>query len=214
MMKERIINGRIQYIKRIHEGNNNLLKRILEEMIRMRNTQWTNTTLKYMQEIHVKFIDVITLNKNKLKEKTKDWDTKLWKQELQTKTTLHIYKNFKKSIKKEQIYDNCESSIILYRARANCLPFNDRKRHTGEDTSCKICRQGSGSETLERFMLMCPVLSEERVKSTILLQQPFQEDNATTIAEFLFQAQDMMEKKKMLYQMWKKRREKINQLNP
>ena len=40
------------------------------------------------------------------------------------------------------------------------------------------------------------------------LQQPYQEDRARIIGEFLFEKCNMEEKKEILYQIWKRRREK------
>ena len=147
-----------------------------------------------MHEINVKFSNIAKLSKEKLKEKMKDWNTRQWKQELETKTTLHIYNNFKEAIKEEEVYDNCEASIILYRAWANCLPLYDQRQHTGEDMTRRVCSQENMMETLEHFILECPALTEERNKAT-KLQQPYQEDRARIIGKFLFEKCNMEEKK-------------------
>ena len=126
---------KIQYLKGILEENNTLLKRILEEMMRMRDTKWMRTTLKFMHEINVKFSDIAKLSKEKMKEKmTHGNGSRNWRQ----KQPLHIYKNFKKATKEEEDQDNCEASIILNRAQANCLPLYDQRRHIGEDTTCRF----------------------------------------------------------------------------
>ena len=103
LMKERVISGRIQYLEGITEGNNNRLKRMLEEIMRIRVTWWMRITLRYMNETNVKSSHKAKLSKEKLEENMKAWDAREWKQELKTKTTLHIYKTFKEAIKEEEV---------------------------------------------------------------------------------------------------------------
>ena len=74
-MKERIINGRVQYLKRALDGANQLLKRIMEEQIRYRNTGWIKTTLKHMNEVSIHLQQLSIENKEQVKEKIKNWDT-------------------------------------------------------------------------------------------------------------------------------------------
>ena len=49
------------------------------------------------------------------------------------------------------MYDNRPSSVIMYRARANCLKLNYRNRHQGGEVGCKLC--GANIENLEHFLL-------------------------------------------------------------
>ena len=63
---------------------------------------------------------------------------------METKSTLWVYRKFKRKIKEEKFYDNSWDSEILFRARTNTLVLEDLKRHSNEDTSCKICEMGRG----------------------------------------------------------------------
>ena len=66
--------------------------------------------------------------KEEIKSITKSWDSKTWIEEVKK---LNLYYQWKEQIAEEEFLDNKPSSIIKYKARANCLPLNDRKRHIG-----------------------------------------------------------------------------------
>ena len=56
-----------------------------------------------------------------------------------SKSTLEIYNKFNINIKEEnQVYDNSEESIILFRARTNPLPLNWRNPHK-PNTNDQLC---------------------------------------------------------------------------
>ena len=46
------------------------------------------------------------MSKAEIKKRVKDWDTKTWREELNNKSSLNIYRTWKKDIKGEEIYDN------------------------------------------------------------------------------------------------------------
>ena len=150
LMKRRIITGRIQCNMKVLNGKNELLKKILELMT-SKQIVWTMITDKYMELIGITNRELIETTKEKLKERTKGWDLRLWIEEVSSNTSLNLYMERKKENKEEQVYNNRPSSIILYKARTNCLPLNDRKRFTGENTTCILC--DGTTETLEHFIL-------------------------------------------------------------
>ena len=39
-----------------------------------------------------------------------------WRQELDSKTSLGLYRNFKREMREEIFYDNTEESILMFRA--------------------------------------------------------------------------------------------------
>ena len=99
------------------------------------------------------------MGKNEVKDNTREMDDKRWQEEIQGKSSLEIYEEEKKEIKEELMY-NRPSSVIMYRARTNCLKLNDRNRHQGGEVGCKLC--GANIEKLEHFLLECEKLGEER----------------------------------------------------
>ena len=200
LMKRRIIDGRIQYYRKITTGNNDLLKIILEQTKEGTCSTWMKNTNKYFEEINITHNDITQKTKEELKETTRIWDTNKWREEMENKSSLSIYRHWKKDIKEAECYDNRPSSTIMYKARANCLPLHDRKRHTNEDTSCKVC--SAENETLEHFLLWCPAYQEKR-KECIDLQQPYRENVCSIIGAFLFRENDIENKKEIIYDMWK-----------
>ena len=130
-------------------------------------------TKRRMKETGVSERNFWRMEKREIKSKEREMDSKRWLEEIREKTSLEIYSEEKKEIKEELLYDNRPSSVILYRARANCLRLNDRNRHQGGEVGCKLC--GAEMENLNHFLLECGELSEER-KLITELQQPYQEN--------------------------------------
>lgn len=210
-MKTRIINGRFQYLKSIEEGENQLLKEIVREMFEDERNKWMKVTKTYMNTVGVRRGNIIRMKKTEIKEATRKWDSANWKEEVNSKSSLVIYKRWKENIKEEKMYDNRPSSIILYKARSGTLQLNDRKRHTNGEVKCTLC--GHEYEDLKHFILVCPSTNNERTKAKEL-QQPYQEDEIEIMGDYLFKEENLQEKKEILYKMWKKRELIIKSLTP
>ena len=60
----------------------------------------------HLKEVGMKWEEVKTINKMGIKKKIRKEDTRKWKEELESKSSLNLYKKFKKEIKEERIYDN------------------------------------------------------------------------------------------------------------
>lgn len=202
LMITRVILGRLQYIRSIMQGRNDMLKEMLEEMMEDEKNKWMKTTKKYLDKVGLKMNQIKNMTRETLKKHVKQWDGRQWRIEVESKTSLVIYYACKEEIEEEYCFDNNPSSIVYYRARSNCLALNDRKRHTKEDSTCVLCNQEC--EDIEHFLLLCPVYSTERVYS-IHLQQPYNEKKNEIIGRFLFDKDDIEEKKETIYKMWRKR---------
>ena len=83
-----------------------------------------------MNVTNINFNDIRLNSKEYLKQFMIKWDRNIWEDELEMKTSLQIYKQFKNDFGEEEIYDNRPSSTILYKARTNTLQLNNRNRHT------------------------------------------------------------------------------------
>ena len=78
------------------------------------------------------------------------------------KSTLVVYRSNKNEIKAESVlYDNTYASMLLLRAKANCLPLNQRNRFAGEEEVCMVYDQGV-AETQEHFLMGCGELRSLR----------------------------------------------------
>ena len=208
-MRTRIAEARLRYAKGIEEGKNELLQKILRKIKGDISNKWMRETMKCMEEIGVSERTFWRMKKNEIKSKAREMDSRRWREEIQKKTSLAIYAEQKKEIKEEGIYDNRPSSIIMYRARTNCLKLNDRNRHQGGEIECKLC--GTNIENLEHFLLDCKELSEERQKM-VELQQPYQENRNKIIENVLFNTEGIEKRKEKIYSMWIKREKKLKEV--
>ena len=145
--------------------------------------KWTKTIEADLDGLGLTMSSLETMKKEELKSAVREWDDQEWFRELESKSSLYIYKRSKTEIGEEILYDNTPASVILYRARTNTLPLNDRKRHTNGSTICDIC--GEEDETLPHFLLHCPALSDTRNK-IISLQKPYMEDEVQIMTPFLY----------------------------
>ena len=94
--------GRIRYSMKILSGNNDLRKKILE-LMSTEKLAWTKLTKKYMDIIRIAHGDLRNLNTDKLKEIAKAWDTQIWKDEVNRKTSrLSMDEERKTEIKKSK----------------------------------------------------------------------------------------------------------------
>ena len=82
---------------KILNGKNELLKKILELMT-SKQIAWTMVTDKYKELIGITNTELIKMINEKLKERTKRWDVKLWIEEVSSKTSLNLYMERKKKL--------------------------------------------------------------------------------------------------------------------
>ena len=138
LMRKRVINGRISYVKGIQRNRNELLESILWIIQTEQETKWIKTTRKYMKDVNISFNDIHQKSIIYLKQCMIKWDLNIWKAELEMKTTLQIYKK-QNNFGDEKIYDNRPSSNILNKARTNTLQLNDRNRHKNKEINGMVC---------------------------------------------------------------------------
>ena len=204
LMKRRVISGRMNYIIGLNHGRNQLLETTLLTMEMEKNTKWIKTTLKYLNEVGMTFGDLRQKSKKEIKQQLIQWDKEQWKKEMESKTSLQLYRIFKTEIREEDIYDNRPASTTLYKARTNTLQINDRNRHINKETSCMICGDINKKEDIYHFVLHCTGYIDERRKIREL-QQPYLENEENILGSFLFDRRNIERKKEQLHQMWKRR---------
>ena len=201
-MTARIMEGKIKLLKHTMKNEESLLGKITTEMKALPSAKWTRNMGLYLKRVNIDYNQLRYLSKDEIKSAVSQWDTKEWLKELREKPSLEIYCRWKEKMgKMDKIYDNTPLSVLLYKARSNILPLNDRKRWSNGDTSCKAC--GAVMEDLNHFLLYCPKYNE--IRSTIIqLQQPYQRIEQDIIGRYLFRG-DMEDCKKSLGRMWNKR---------
>ena len=77
LVKKRVINGRINYIKGIQSNRNKLLETILWTIETERETKWIKITRKYMNVTNINFNDIGLNSKEYLKQFMIKWDLNL-----------------------------------------------------------------------------------------------------------------------------------------
>ena len=169
-------------MKRMCERNK-LLGLILHNLVSM----------KYLDEVKLHIGDVETNQK----EICTMWDNEQWKSDINSKSTLKVYRHHKKQIQEEHIYSNHPSSVIWYKARINALQLNDRNRHTNKETRCIICENEIENEDIYHFILYCPAYNTERSQIPEL-QQPYNNNKEEVLGHFLFDKGNAHKKKEHL----------------
>ena len=101
----------------------------------------------------MKYGEIVETSGKEIKARVRRVDTEKWERELESKTSLGLYRRYKGVIREERIYDNRYSSELLYGARANALGLNDRRRHEGGSMRCDLC--GGEREDLIHFLIEC-----------------------------------------------------------
>ncbi len=71
------------------------MRKNIEEKATMRNGYWFKSTKEFMREVNVKYFDLKTIKKEKLKDKIMEWDSKKWQQEIAGKSRVSVYKIWK-----------------------------------------------------------------------------------------------------------------------
>ena len=155
---------------------------------------------KYMKELDIEERNFMRMKKDDIKRKARTADTNRWRDELERKGSLEIYRMGKQDIKEEKIYDNRPASITLYRARANCLNLNIRNRHKNLSTACNLC-ETEEEEDLNHFLLHCDQWIEERSLRKEF-QRPYEEDQKKIIVRFLFEEENLEEKEIYWHNLW------------
>ncbi len=123
----------------------------------------------------------------------RDLDTGELKREMNEKSSLKIYRKWRKEIGGQEVYTNNQASEILFNARTNNLNLNERKRFRGEDTKCDMC--GAENEDLKHFLWWCPAYREER-RTFTRLQQPYVKEEEDIIGKYLFENRYIEETKR------------------
>ena len=96
-MYTRIRGNQLKYLKYIEENeSNDLLRRIIEEKLNTPKDYKIQTTKEFMKHTKIKHSDLKGMKAQKLKGKIIEWDTENWEKEVAERSSLNIYRKFKK----------------------------------------------------------------------------------------------------------------------
>ena len=120
-----------------------------------------------------------------------------WREQLEKKNSLEIYRRFKKEMKVEDYSGSLESMVWL-RARTNSLNLGENSWQRNREI-CVGCTEER--ETLEHFILHCPRWQEWRLESGFL-HRPRIEETDQVLGEFLLRGHKSNTKMRTLLKMW------------
>lgn len=161
-MVARAMKAKLNFLKYASNSANGVLNRAVEDMF-SKNYGWSRKIKLYMERTAIEGLDNLKiLSTGEIARRVKEWDTKEWEKDLQSRVTLQLFRSCKKEIREEKFYDNTFGSVLLFRARSNSLKLGWRGRFEGKEVRCKLC--GAEEETLEHFIVLCPSFVESRIK--------------------------------------------------
>ena len=201
LMESRFMQTKLLFVKSIMDGENELLKEILYNIRGDNKNLWNKKLNDYLSVLRIRFNRLKIMSNQEIIKVTRNFDTENWVKEIEKKTSIRIYRKFKKEIKEEQIYRNDFSSILLFQARSNTLSLNIENRFRNESTICELCKVEG--ENLEHFVLKCRNLDGSREKNFI---EKFKDmNNEDILGNMLFNYENIETTKKMLENLWRDR---------
>ena len=135
----------------------------------------------------------------------------MWTKEVENKSTMKLYKLYKKEIMEIDQYENTEESQLIERSRTNSIQLNWRNRFKNQDTTCPACNKEE--ETLEHFLLHCEAYTDIRNNFSFVMQ-PYLENTNEIISDVLLfkkiSEKEVNERKTYVKKLWYKRKQKIS----
>ena len=131
------------------------------------------------------------------------WEGEWWRREVESKTTLQLYRN-KASIGDEEIYCNRLGAVILFQCRTNTLRLKWRQGFVGGAVDCQLC--GAVEETVVHFVTECVVLEGVREQFEVTWEEVLEE-----ILLFRGRSHEKVERSiTLLEEMWRRRRREMD----
>ena len=137
--------------------------------------------------------EFLGMGRDELEARMKEKDEEIWKIELQTKSSLKIYREILHTTRNDD-YDNTNESKLLFRVRTNTLPLKERLKD--DDRKCTHCGK---TEDLEHFLTEC-----KRYDNTRHQILKGDKPNDTKMVDFLKLSTNTI--KFTITKMWKQRK--------
>ena len=103
---------------------------LLREIVKIemqKETKWYKTTKQYIETLGYTERDILHMSKQRIKKIIDEWDTAEWKDGMQSKTTLTLYRSKKSEIKEEAWFYNSKKANIMMKARSDTLKLDWRE---------------------------------------------------------------------------------------
>ena len=133
------------------------------------------------------------------------WENNRWRTDVESKTTLELYRS-KGNVGDKGIYSNEYGSVLLFQCRTNTLKLRWRQGFEGGAVYCLLC--GGEEETVRHFVVDCRELQEIRRRYGVYGTEELEE-----VLLIMEKNEEKVDRcKKMLEEMWRMRRRRIEQL--
>merc|ERR1711913_254446 len=158
MVKSRIMETMLTYAVDTLTGKFQEVKKMMLHTIAKGKGRWYKAVNEYKDELKLSWDDLKTMDKAKLKNMIKIYDTYKWEEGMKEKISMRYYIQEKQKVKYEHCYRNNRNSLFYARARTNTIKLEDHKGRglMGYDKTCKICKEGK--EDLVHFIVNCKEL--------------------------------------------------------
>ena len=100
-MEARIARRSFLYLRRIQKGNNEVLKKVLEDSKKSKKNKWWETTRKYMNWAQIEERGIKEKTAKEIRGRIAKVVEDEWREELENKNSLGINRRFKKEMKEK-----------------------------------------------------------------------------------------------------------------
>merc|ERR1712101_26230 len=101
------------------------IREMMVDTIEQKVGNWYEAVDSYIEELGINWSDLSNMTKMEIKKLVRDYDTQVWKDNLESKSTLKYYKEGKPKMGYDFCYRNSADSMFLARARVNSLKLEE-----------------------------------------------------------------------------------------
>ena len=192
------------------ETPNERIRKIIIEEINQTEMKWIKLVKSYMSRMRLSIDNIVDMTPQQLKDYINRKESEEWREGMNNKSSLALYKDHKKQIDEVKWFRNGIKWNIMVKARTNTLKLGWRNWETEMEKKCEICE--IENEDLKHFLLECTFL-EKLGCQFIELQRPRNEDINELMARILlfgwkkerYQEEQIEYFVDMVFELWKER---------
>ena len=109
-VESRIARSRIQYMRKVQQGDNKMVKRVMEEA-RTGRSDWMKETRRCLTWAGVEETEVEGMTREEVKRRVAQVVQEEWREEMETKSSLRMYRQFKTEMREEDNGGGRESRL-------------------------------------------------------------------------------------------------------
>ena len=92
LMRSRIIESKVKLAKSMMTSDNELVREVANRVLRDGDSNWNKLLKRYMVEVGIGRGDLETMDKEGIRAKVREYDNKEWREELNARSTLWVYR--------------------------------------------------------------------------------------------------------------------------